>query len=285
MGKVYLAHHAMLRRPVAVKFLKPDQANRRTLAWFEREVQLASQLTHPNTIEIYDYGTSPEGIFFYVMEYLPGITLEELVQLEGPIPWPRVVYILRQVCGSLREAHETGLVHRDIKPHNIMLCERGREWDVVKVLDFGLVKNLDVSDAQTLNRSLVLAGTPLYMSPERLRDPTCVDVRSDIYSLGAVAFRLLTGTEIFTGKSEIEILAQVLDQDAPTPSQATSHEIPSELDQLVVACLAKDVAARPESVAEMIRVITGLADPQAWNSAMARDWWERSRDQIRRLRQ
>lgn len=285
LGKVYRAHHAMLRRPVAVKFLKPDQTNRRTLAWFEREVQLASQLTHANTIAIYDYGTTPEGVFFYAMEYLPGITLEELVRLEGPIPWPRVVYILRQVCGSLREAHEAGLVHRDIKPHNIMLCERGREWDVVKVLDFGLVKSIDVPDGQDKNRSLVLAGTPLYMAPERWQDPTCVDVRSDVYSLGAVAFRLLTGKNIFTGNSEIDILMQVLDKDAPSPSQAASQEIPRELDQLVVACLAKNAADRPESMAEMIRVLVGLVDPQAWNSAMAQDWWEQNREKIRQLRE
>ncbi len=194
MGIVFRARHALLKRPTAIKLLKAELANARTIAWFEREVQLASQLTHPNTIEIYDYGVTPEGVFYYVMEFLDGTTLEQLVRREGPLDSPRVVLILQQIAGSLREAHSMGLVHRDIKPHNIMLCRRGGENDVVKVLDFGLVKQIHGPEATS---HTVLAGTPMYMAPERLDAPQENDPRIDIYAFGAVGFFLLTGREIF----------------------------------------------------------------------------------------
>ena len=181
IGVVYRARHAMLRRPTAVKLLKPEHLTSISIARFEREVQLASQLTHPNTIEIYDFGRTPDGVFYYAMEYLPGVSLAELIQIEGAIPPGRAVYILKQICGSLAEAHAIGLVHRDIKPHNIMLCERGGLADFVKVLDFGLVKNVDGHETSDLTAPTSLTGTPLYMAPSAskirwwpTRAPTCI---------------------------------------------------------------------------------------------------------------
>ena len=175
MGVVYRARHAMLRRPTAVKLLKPDHMTATAVARFEREVQLASQLTHPNTIEIYDFGQTADGVFYYAMEYLPGVSLAQLIQIEGAVPPARTVHILKQICGSLAEAHGIGLVHRDIKPQNIMLCERGGMADFVKVLDFGLVKSVEEDKATNLTASNVLTGTPLYMPPERLKGSSAND--------------------------------------------------------------------------------------------------------------
>jgi hypothetical protein len=284
MGRVYRARHSLLKRPVAIKLLRPDQVSRRTLGWFDREVQLASQLSHPNTIAVHDYGTTPEGVFYYVMELLPGLTLEELVELEGEIPWERAVYILRQVCASLHEAHQMGLIHRDIKPHNIMLCERGGEADVVKVLDFGLVKSVAGSDTQSLSASLALAGTPLYMAPERWQDPTGADARSDIYSLGAVAFKLLTGRNVFVGSSDMDLFQQVINSVPERPSKRTTNEIPPEIDQLVVDCLAKNVEQRPETIGEVNRILQKSARPDRWNQNTAKAWWKANADRISRLR-
>ncbi|OYV80974.1 MAG: hypothetical protein B7Z73_18640, partial [Planctomycetia bacterium 21-64-5] len=190
MGQVYRARHRLLKRPTAVKVLKPQSSTPEMLARFEQEVQLSSQLTHPNTIEIYDYGCTPDGVFYYAMEYIDGLNLSQVVALSGELPAARVVYLLRQICGSLREAHSLGLLHRDIKPQNIMLCRRGGEADVVKVLDFGLVKQMARDTSSGTTTSTVLAGTPLYMSPERLLDRHAVDARSDLYSVGAVGFKL-----------------------------------------------------------------------------------------------
>ncbi len=206
MGMVYLAHHAMLQRPTAVKLLNIEKSNEQTLARFEREVQLTSRLNHPNTIAIYDYGRTPEGVFYYAMEYLDGINLEDLVRRHGPQPERRVVSILEQVCGSLSEAHAIGLIHRDIKPANIMLTERGGIRDFVKVLDFGLVKALETDRDSSLTAEGVFTGTPLYMSPETIQASDRVDARTDIYAVGAVGYFLLTGTPVFNGSNVMEIL-------------------------------------------------------------------------------
>src|SRR5436190_4139364 len=189
-GMVYRARHSLLRRPVAIKLLSPEMTNDGNIARFEHEVQMTSQLTHPNTVAIYDYGSTPDGLFYYAMEYLSGINLDQLVSQFGPQPEARVIHILRQLCGSLSEAHQIGLIHRDIKPANVVLTRRGGACDVVKVLDFGLVKT-----RVPLLRDKVLAnaivGTPHFMSPEAIQDPAKVDARSDLYSVGAVAFWLL----------------------------------------------------------------------------------------------
>jgi hypothetical protein len=279
MGSVYLARHALLKRPTAIKLLKPELATVRALAWFEREVQLASQLKHPNTIEIYDYGKTADGIFYYAMEFVTGLNLTELIARERSVPPARTIQILRQICLSLREAHEFGLVHRDIKPHNIMLCHRGGEFDIVKVLDFGLVKNVaDTSESgQTkLNMTGVLAGTPLYIAPERLRDPLQADARCDVYSLGAVAFNLLTGRDVFEGRSDADIFFHVVTSPPPRPSSYDTEPIPLELDQLIVDCLAKDPAARPQSVSEILAILDAIRCESRWGQSDAQRWWKKN---------
>jgi serine/threonine-protein kinase len=279
MSRVYLAQHALLKRPTAVKMLKPSIATDEMIARFEREVQLASQLSHPNTIEIYDYGRTRDGVFFYAMEYLDGITLEELVNRGGPVPATRVIAILRQLCGSLREAHNRGLIHRDIKPQNVMLCERGGEYDVVKVLDFGLVKDLDRPDPRDITQFMKVLGTPVYMAPERIRNPADADVRADIYSVGALAYYLLTGRKVFEAQTDLDLTNQVLNAPPPRPSENTTQEIPEELDILVVRCLAKSPAERPQRMEDLLVVIYVLSAWYPWSQTKATDWWEAHRAQ------
>ncbi|MEX0679368.1 MAG: protein kinase, partial [Pirellulales bacterium] len=206
MGSVYRARHAMLRRPTAVKLLEPAKTTETSVARFEREVQLTSQLNHPNTITIYDYGRTGEGIFYYAMEYLEGFSLDALVQRFGPLPDGRVIHILTQVCGSLVEAHAAGLIHRDIKPANIMLTRRGGVGDFVKLLDFGLVKAVDSQKMRTLTAADAITGTPLYIAPETVQDSEGSDARSDLYSLGAVGYFLLTGRPVFDTGGVMEIM-------------------------------------------------------------------------------
>ncbi|WP_455234680.1 protein kinase domain-containing protein [Thiogranum longum] len=270
MGKVYLARHALLRRPTAVKLIGAEKADEETLARFEREVQLTSQLTHPNTIEIYDYGHTSEGIFYYVMEYLPGIDLARLIEQEGAIPAVRAAHIVRQICGSLSEAHGKGLIHRDIKPLNVILTERGGQLDFVKVLDFGLVK--DVSSATDHTVADAIPGTPPYIAPERLRDPLNIDTRSDLYSLGAIAFNLLTGRPVFDGKSSMEIAYQVVQNPAPRASEFAS--ITPELDQLVSDCLERNPDDRPQTAQAIIDRLDAVMGNEQWSQADARDWWD-----------
>jgi serine/threonine protein kinase len=274
MGQVYRARHHLLKRPTAVKVLKPDQNTPDMLARFEQEVQLSSQLTHPNTIEIYDYGRTPDGVFYYAMEYIDGLNLAQVVALAGPLPPGRVIHLLRQICGSLREAHSLGLIHRDIKPQNIMLCCRGGEADVVKVLDFGLVKQITPIEATGATSQTVLVGTPLYMSPERLLDPRAVDPRSDLYSVGAVGFKLLTGEEVFAADSPAGVLAQVVEVPAPRPSQRTAAAIPRPLEDLVESCLAKRPDDRPASAAQMLESLDAMAATLPWSQQQAFEWWQ-----------
>jgi len=273
MATVYRARHSMLKRPTAVKVLRPEQTTHETLVRFEREVQLAANLTHPNTVEIHDYGRAPDGTFYYAMEYVDGITLDQLVDIEGEVSPGRAVFIMEQVCGSLAEAHAGGLVHRDIKPLNIMLCQRGLAHDVVKVLDFGLVKSTLARDTKQLTKSRGLRGTLLYMAPERVSDPDNVDGRADIFAVGAVLYFLLTGRHAFDGEGDVDMLYRVVNQDPPPPSAIARQSIPAALDQLVMRCLAKEPNARPSDVvalAEMLRSIDGAAP---WTQADADAWW------------
>jgi serine/threonine-protein kinase len=272
MGVVYRASHAMLRRPTAIKLLPPDRAGQASLVRFEREVQMTAQLSHPNTVAVYDYGRTPDGVFYYAMEYLDGINLEELVREYGPQPAGRVVAILDQVCGALAEAHELGLVHRDIKPANIILTERGGEPDVAKVLDFGLVK-LAASDAGvTVSGSAVLAGTPLYMSPEAMMTPDAGDPRSDLYAIGAVAYYLLTAHPVFEAESVAEIVGHHLHTEPVAPSRRTSHRIPADLEALVLRCLRKTPQQRPQS-ARALRDALRHCVVQPWTNDDATSWW------------
>lgn len=271
MGQVYRARHSLLKRPTAVKVLKPEMNTPDMLARFEQEVQLSSQLTHPNTIEIYDYGRTPAGIFYYAMEYIDGLNLSQVVALAGPLPPARVIHILRQVCGSLREAHALGLLHRDIKPQNIMLGRRGGEADVVKVLDFGLAKQITPVDSTGAASNTLLAGTPPYMSPERLFAPHTVDARSDLYSVGAVGFKLLTGDDVFSSDSEKSLLAQIIETPAPRPSEHADGAVPRELDDLIVACLAKQADDRPSSAASLLESLDGMASIYRWTEQLVRN--------------
>ena len=279
MGKVYRATHALLRRPTAVKLLEGEQADPESVRRFEREVQLTSQLTHPNTIQIYDFGRVPDGVFYYAMEYLDGPTLAQLMAMEKQIPVARTIHILQQVCGSLCEAHERGLVHRDIKPQNIMLCCRGGMYDFVKVLDFGLIKSF-VKPDHDLTRPATLSGTPAYIAPERVENPDALDGRSDLYSLGAVAHFLLTGQEVFSGNNPVDVLVQALHQDPPRTATLTAAEIPRELDDLVASCLAKDPAQRPATIRDVMRVLEPLSHRLPWPPSRAERWWQERWSQV-----
>ncbi len=273
MSRVYLARHTHLKRPTAVKVLKMALASDEVVTRFEREVQLCSQLSHPNTIEIYDYGRTRDGTFFYAMEYLRGISFEDLVRRDGPLPVARAVHALRQVCGSLKEAHERGLVHRDVKPHNLMLCLRGAQYDVVKVLDFGLVKEMHNPHTRDITQFAKVLGTPLYMAPERLRNPADADARADIYALGAVAYFIVTGNHAFKAETDHDLVYRILNEPAPTLAQGGAHDAPSELEALVARCLAKEREDRPRDIDEVAAALAEIARNHPWRQLDAQRWW------------
>jgi hypothetical protein len=274
MGKVYRARHALLRRPTAVKVLDSHQAGAGAIARFEREVQLASSLTHPNTVEIYDYGRTDDGVFYYAMEYLPGITLDCLVKRYGPLGIARMLYLFRQILASVAEAHDLGLIHRDIKPSNIILCRRGGQWDFVKVVDFGLAKDLTFKLAPQITQVGLISGTPLYIAPECLEDPDNCSTKSDIYALGVVAFYLVTGRDLFLGDSSLEVLQNVSSDTPPRASDIVGAKVPRVLDDLIFQCVAKNPAERPGSVHEMLSVVDSLSVDYVWTQDNARTWWQ-----------
>jgi hypothetical protein len=273
MGKVYKAKHALLRRPTAIKVLDSARTDRAAIARFEREVQVASSLTHPNTVEIYDYGRTEDDVFFFAMEYLPGVTLDALVRSEGRICAARVLHILRQVLGSLAEAHALGLVHRDVKPANVILCQRGGVSDFVKVVDFGLAMDPSFNLAPQITQTGLISGTPLYIAPECLDDPAKVSARSDLYAVGAVTFYLLTGRELFVAANPVEIFRCVTSETRPRPSAHVPTGIPIELDELVFSCVAKDPADRPASARDMLSVVASIAANHVWSDEDADRWW------------
>jgi eukaryotic-like serine/threonine-protein kinase len=275
MGEVYRARHGMMRRPSALKLLRADRAREGSVARFEREVQLTARLTHPNTITIFDYGRTDDGVFYYAMELLDGANLQRIVDVTGPQPPARVVRILTSACSALMEAHGIGLIHRDIKPANIILCTQGGELDVVKLLDFGLVKELEVDEDVKLTGTSTLTGSPQYMAPEAIRAADTVDARTDIYALGAVAYFLLAGGELFDGKSIVEVCSQHLHQE-PAPLSTRGVSVPADLEAIVLACLAKDPALRPQSAFELRRRLVACG-VEGWDAEQARDWWERHR--------
>ncbi|MCE9548206.1 MAG: serine/threonine protein kinase [Planctomycetia bacterium] len=273
MGTVYKARHAMLRRPTAIKLLDTQNISPAAVARFEREVQSTSALTHPNTVAVYDYGRTPEGIFYYAMEYLDGINLDDLVMRFGPLGDARTVHILRQVCGSLAEAHATGLIHRDIKPANIVLTTRGGMCDFVKVLDFGLVKSLDGSETAHLTSDNAVTGTPLYLAPEAVNHPELVAAGTDVYSIGAVAYFLLTGTPVFSGASVLDICMKHVQQVPEAPSSRLRRTISPDLERLVLSCLAKLPADRPTDAAELLRQLDACMVSGEWTQQDAANWW------------
>ena len=272
MGEVYRARHGMMRRPSAIKLLRADQGGEANLARFEREVQLTARLTHPNTITIFDYGRTHDGVFYYAMELLDGATLQRIVDIDGAQPQARVVRILSMVCGALAEAHAIGLMHRDIKPANIMLCTQGGEQDVVKLLDFGLVKELHLDGNVRITRNNAVIGTPQYMAPECIQNPASVDARTDIYAVGAVAYYLLAGTDVFNGQSVVEVCSQHLHHQ-PQSLSSRGISLSAELEHVVLECLEKDPKRRPQTAADLRQRLEACHVKASWDRDAARAWW------------
>ena len=273
MGIVYEAHHGMLKRPTAIKLLKPEIADPDSLERFRREVQLTAKLTHPNTVTIYDYGRTPDGKFYYAMELLSGATLTQVVNASGEQPVERVVRILRDAALALNEAHDIGLIHRDIKPSNIMLTRQGGVPDVTKVLDFGLVKNLGRIDDLERTNTLSIKGTPHYLSPEAIQEPQSIDATTDIYALGAVGYYLLSGRHLFEGKTIMEVCLHHLHTEPVPLSEVGFIDVPKELEELIFACLEKRQANRPSSGQELADALDAL-DIDPWTRMDAEAWWD-----------
>ena len=272
MGEVYLARHALLKRPTAVKLLLRDKVGERAVARFEQEVRQLSRLCHPNTVAIFDYGRRPDGVFFYAMEYLEGINLKQLVEQEGPQAPGRVIHIAAQAAYALAEAHDAGLVHRDVKPANIVLSRRGGVPDLAKVVDFGLVKDVH-SPSMDLSSDDVIAGTPLFMAPECVLQPASVDARTDIYALGAVIYYLLAGRFVFEGSSLVEVFGQHI-HSPPTPL-SFSADVPADLERVVLRCLEKRPEDRFPDARALRDALLDCACSGAWTDAEAHTWWDR----------
>jgi eukaryotic-like serine/threonine-protein kinase len=264
----------MLKRPCAIKLIRPSKANDpKALARFEREVQATAKLSHWNTIEIFDYGRAEDGTFYYVMEYLPGLSLADLGEQYGPLPPARVVHLIEQTCRALSEAHQAGLVHRDIKPGNIFAAQRGGVYDVAKLLDFGLAKPIAAGgDSVQLTQEGSITGSPLFMSPEQAVGDHEPDARSDIYSLGAVAYYLLTGVPPFDGDKAIKVIMAHVQGIVVPPSQLRP-EIPADLEEIVLRCLAKDPADRFQTAESLGEALAHCSAAGGWNDQQARQWW------------
>jgi len=279
MGEVWRAEHARLARPAAVKVVKASTpgaqsggGDHKALQRFEREARATAMLSSPHTIELYDYGVSDDGTFYYVMELLDGMDLETLLARSGPMEPERAVHLLLGVCHSLRDAHESGVIHRDIKPANIYVCRKGGELDYVKVLDFGLARRVDADAGESrVTIAGEMIGTPQYMAPEAMRGAE-VDGRADLYALGCVAYRMLAGRNVFKESGVVPLLLAHLDK-APRPIEELSPGLPPDLAKIVMRCLAKEPADRPASSAALMQELeaTGLA--ARWTPARARDWW------------
>jgi serine/threonine-protein kinase len=280
MGEVWRAKHRLLARPAAIKLIRcdllgSDERSREAMVHrFEREARETATLGSTHTIDVYDFGITEDGDFYYVMELLDGISLEQFVQVHGPMEPARIVYLLRQVCHSLGEAHGRGLVHRDIKPANILMCRLGPDDDFVKVLDFGLVRHFDASAESMMTMDGITAGTPAYMAPEIALGRSDIDGRADLYSLACVAYYLLTGEPVFSAETAVATaLAHV--KDAPTPPGLRSEfEIPPALETLVLDCLAKDPATRPATAELLAERLASVVPSTAWTPQMARGWWD-----------
>ncbi|MFI5459681.1 MAG: serine/threonine-protein kinase [Isosphaerales bacterium] len=273
MGDVFLAEHQLLKRPCAIKLIRRDLVdNPRVFARFEREVRATARLSHWNTIEIFDYGRNDDGAFYYVMEYLPGLSLAELVQRHGPMPPARVIYLLRQACDALNEAHDSGLIHRDIKPANLMAAYRGGQYDVCKLLDFGLVKTLRQDESVHLSQEGAVAGSPLYMAPEQVMHSQPPDRRTDIYGLGSVAYFILTGRPPFLGDNAMAVMVAHA-RDPVTPPSQIRADIPADLERIVLRCLAKKPADRYPDTPSLAQDLEACADAHNWSPRHAAQWW------------
>ena len=281
MGEVWRASHRMLARAAAIKLIKAEALTGPTarqadvsLRRFRREAEAIAGLQSPHTVYLYDFGTSRDGRWYYVMELLDGVSLQDLVTHFGPVPGSRVVFVLRQACESLEEAHQQGLVHRDLKPSNIMACKLALRHDFVKVLDFGLAKFVGPVDATQLTLEGIAAGTPAYMAPEIALGRPDVDPRADIYALGCVAYFLLTGTVVFPDENPMSMALKQVQETPDPPSSRTEVPIAPDLEQVVLRCLAKSPAERPATAREVADLLAACALPP-WTPEDAAAWWER----------
>ncbi|MBV8486795.1 MAG: serine/threonine protein kinase, partial [Planctomycetaceae bacterium] len=273
MGEVHLAEHQLLKRPCAIKLIRQGLSQMpRVLARFELEVRATARLSHWNTVEVFDYGRTEDGTFYYVMEYLPGLSLQELVDRHGPLPASRIIYLLAPACDALREAHEAGLIHRDLKPPNIFAAYRGARYDVAKLLDFGLVKPTK-EDSPILTREGTVTGSPLYMAPEQITRSGPPDARTDIYAMGAIAYFLLCGRPPFLGSDSMAVMVAHARDPVLPPSQHRAG-VPADLEQIIMRCLAKDPDERFQNAAELARALLSCADAGGWSAEQAEAWWK-----------
>jgi eukaryotic-like serine/threonine-protein kinase len=283
MGEVWRAEHRLLSRCSAIKLVKPEvvgegsgdsRGAQTALLRFEREAQATAALRSPHSVEIYDFGITQDGNFYYVMELLDGMDLDTLVKRFGPQPAERVISFLLQVCDSLSEAHDLGLIHRDVKPKNIFVCRLGRNFDFIKVLDFGLVKNTARRQDQSLTQEGTTAGTPAYLAPEVARGSKDIDGRSDLYSLGCVAYWLLTGQTVFEGSTAVATILKHVTETPVPPSERTENRVPHDLEAVVMQCLEKDSAKRPQSAEELSQLLANCQDATEWGRTQAQGWWQ-----------
>lgn len=279
MAEVFLARHEILRRPAALKILSGISPDAPSVERFKREARLACTLSHPNTIQVFDFGETPDGRLYYAMEHVEGLTLAQLIALDGPPPLGRAIHFLRQVAGSLGDAHRAGLLHRDLKPSNIMVTSRGGTADLVKVLDFGIACSLTPGD-EDQTRATALIGTPAFLAPERILDPRTLDPRSDVYSFGAVAFYLATGRHVFEGSNPAELIYQVISSPRPSPSRLRGAPLPEALETLILGCLSPDPQSRPAGMTEIVEILDTLALSERWTAEMALGWWSVNRERV-----
>jgi eukaryotic-like serine/threonine-protein kinase len=288
MGEVWRAEHRLLARPAAVKLVRPamlglasEQTAAGLLRRFQREAQATAVLNSPHTIDLFDFGVTADGALYYVMELLIGRDLESLVRQFGALPADRAIYLLRQVCHSLAEAHMRGLVHGDVKPANVYVCRMGLDYDFVKVLDFGLVKfsgRRFGGTGTSLDR--VTSGTPAFMAPEVVVGEADVDPRADVYSIGCLAYWVLTGHFVFDAESSMKMLMAHINQAPVPPSQRTELPVPRELERVILECLAKDPDRRPQNARELWEMSLACPGGDTWSQAAARRWWENHLPQL-----
>jgi len=282
MGEIWRARHRMLARPVAVKLIRPDLIGLKSqgeaaslVGRFQREAEATAALHSAHTVELHDFGVTPEGTFYYVMELLDGLDLETLVRRFGPVPPERVIHLLVQACDSLAEAHAVGLVHRDVKPANIVACHWGLKWDFVKVLDFGLVKaTWSMGDDDHLTSEGTITGTPAYIAPEAALGGRPLDSRVDLYGLGCVGYWLLTGERPFVGRTPVEVLMHHVRTPPIPPSERLGQPIPGDLEELILTCLAKEPDERPPSAEWLAERLVKCESALKWTPNDAREWWE-----------
>jgi serine/threonine-protein kinase len=282
MGEIWRARHRMLARPVAVKLIRPELLGAKSRAEaaslvgrFRREAEATAALHSSHTVALHDFGVTPEGAFYYVMELLDGLDLETLVRRHGPVPPERAIHFLIQACDSLAEAHAVGLIHRDVKPANMIACHWGLKWDFLKVLDFGLVKaTWSMGTDDHLTSDGVITGTPGYMAPEAALGEQALDSRVDVYGLGCVAYWLLTGERVFEGRTPVEVLLHHVKTPPIPPSERTGTKVPAALEALVLSCLAKDPDERPPSAERLAARLAECETAGDWTPGRARAWWE-----------